>query len=362
MKTILSSESVTEGHPDKLCDQVSDAILDAALVVDPTSRVAIETLVKSDVMVLAGELTTTADLDFEEIAREVVKRIGYSTNYKILTYITKQSPDINQGVDQEEGDIGAGDQGMMFGYATNETPEKMPLPIMLSHKLTRLLSEVRKAGAIPYLKPDGKAQVSVEYEDGKPTRVTAVVVSTQHKEGIDLETLRRDVKEHVIKPVLSSWLDDSTVFHINPTGNFVLGGSDADAGLTGRKIIVDTYGGIGRHGGGAFSGKDPTKVDRSGAYLARYIAKNIVAHDFADRCELQIAYAIGVADPVSLAVECFGTEKKPVEEILQWVKDNFPLTPKAIINELDLLSPIYGGTSAYGHFGREFPWEEIKQL
>ena len=361
MKKILSSESVTEGHPDKVCDQISDAILDEALRKDPQSRVAIECLFKSDILVIAGELTTSAEIDFDLIARDTIKRIGYETDVKILKYVTKQSQDINQGVDQEEGDIGAGDQGMMFGYASNETPELMPLPITLAHKLTRRLSEVRKSGEINYLGPDGKAQVSIVYEDDKPTSVSTVVLSTQHDEGVDLETLRVDVLDKVVKPVLGDLISSETVFHINPTGNFVVGGADADAGLTGRKIIVDTYGGIGRHGGGAFSGKDPTKVDRSGAYLARYIAKNIVAKGFADRCELQIAYAIGVAKPVSLAVDCFGTNNIDQLQIEQWVKDNFPLTPREIIRDLDLLSPIYCGTAAYGHFGRDFPWEKIRQ-
>lgn len=361
MKKILSSESVTEGHPDKVCDQISDAILDACLEQDAKSRVAIECLIKSDILVIAGELTTTAKIEYEQIARGVLTRIGYDPKHKILIYVTEQSPDINQGVDQKEGDIGAGDQGMMFGYASNETVELMPLPIILSHKLTRRLAEVRKSGEIDYLGPDGKAQVSVEYVDDVPKSVSTVVLSTQHDEGVDLEKLRLDIREKVIDPVIADWASADTKYHINPTGNFVIGGSDADAGLTGRKIIVDTYGGIGRHGGGAFSGKDPTKVDRSGAYLARYVAKNIVAKGFADRCELQIAYAIGVADPVSMSVDCFGTENISCEQILTWVRDNFSLTPKGIIEELDLLRPIYGATSAYGHFGRDFAWEKIKQ-
>ena len=361
---ILSSESVTEGHPDKVCDQISDAILDAALAQDPKSRVAIETVTKTGFILLTGELTTKADIDFQEVARKTLKEIGYTSSETgldadtcaIITSISKQSPDINQGVDREE-DTGAGDQGMMFGYASNETEELMPLPIALAHKLVKQLSKVRKDGTLSYLRPDGKAQVSVDYTEDKPT-VNTVVVSAHHAPDISQEQLKQDIMKQVIEPVCGDKLTPSTIFHINPTGKFEIGGPVADAGLTGRKIIVDTYGGIGRHGGGAFSGKDPTKVDRSGAYLARYIAKNIVAANLAKKCEVQIAYAIGVAEPVSLAVDCFGTNTVSEEKIISLVKTNFPLTPKKIIEHLNLLLPIYRNTAAYGHFGRDFPWEK----
>jgi S-adenosylmethionine synthetase len=363
---LFTSESVTEGHPDKIADQISDAILDACLEQDPYSRVAAETLTATGLVVIAGEITTKAYVDFQTLVRGVVQSIGYdnalygfdSNTCAVISSINRQSGDIAQGVDTG----GAGDQGMMFGYATNETPELMPAAISLAHKLTRRLSEVRKNGKLSYLRPDGKSQVTVEYDEaGKPVRIDAVVISTQHAEQVGNEELRSDILKHVIQAVLpAEWLDENTKYHINPTGRFVIGGPMGDTGLTGRKIIVDTYGGAGRHGGGAFSGKDPTKVDRSAAYVARYIAKNIVAAKLADRCEVQLAYAIGVAEPVSVLVETFGTGKVSAKTLTELVRKNFSLTPKGIIDSLNLRRPIYRKTAAYGHFGRneaEFTWE-----
>jgi S-adenosylmethionine synthetase len=363
---LFTSESVTEGHPDKIADQISDAILDACLEQDPYSRVAAETLTATGLVVIAGEITTKAYVDFQTLVRGVVASIGYdnalygfdSNTCAVISSINRQSGDIAQGVDTG----GAGDQGMMFGYATNETPELMPAAISLAHKLTRKLSEVRKSGKLSYLRPDGKSQVTVEYDEaGKPVRIDAVVISTQHAEQVGNEELRSDILKHVIQAVLpAEWLDENTKYHINPTGRFVIGGPMGDTGLTGRKIIVDTYGGAGRHGGGAFSGKDPTKVDRSAAYVARYIAKNIVAAKLADRCEVQLAYAIGVAEPVSVLVETFGTGKVSAKTLTELVRKNFSLTPKGIIDSLNLRRPIYRKTAAYGHFGRtepDFTWE-----
>ncbi|MGA2047859.1 MAG: methionine adenosyltransferase [Terracidiphilus sp.] len=363
---LFTSESVTEGHPDKIADQVSDAILDACLEQDPYSRVAAETLTATGLVVIAGEITTKAYVDFQSLVRGVVASIGYdnalygfdSNTCAVISTINKQSGDIAQGVDTG----GAGDQGMMFGYASNETPELMPAPISLAHKLTRQLTHVRKTGKLPYLRPDGKSQVTVEYdENGKPSRIDAVVISSQHSESVSNEDLHADILKYVIQAVLpAEWLDEHTKYHINPTGRFVIGGPMGDTGLTGRKIIVDTYGGAGRHGGGAFSGKDPTKVDRSGAYMARYIAKNIVAAGLADRAEVQLAYAIGVAEPVSIRVETFGTGKVGDAKLTELVRKNFSLTPKGIIDSLNLRRPIYRQTAAYGHFGRtekEFTWE-----
>jgi S-adenosylmethionine synthetase len=363
---LFTSESVTEGHPDKIADQVSDAILDACLEQDPYSRVAAETLTATGLVVIAGEITTKAYVDFQSLVRGVVQSIGYdnatygfdSNTCAVISTINKQSGDIAQGVDTG----GAGDQGMMFGYASNETPELMPAAISLAHKLTRRLTEVRKSGKLAYLRPDGKSQVTVEYDENrKPVRVDAVVISSQHSETVTNEELHADILKHVIQAVIpAELLDENTKYHINPTGRFVIGGPMGDTGLTGRKIIVDTYGGAGRHGGGAFSGKDPTKVDRSAAYMARYIAKNIVAAGLAERCEVQLAYAIGVAEPVSVLVETFGTGKLSASEITALVRKNFSLTPKGIIDHLKLRRPIYRQTAAYGHFGRteaEFSWE-----
>jgi S-adenosylmethionine synthetase len=363
---LFTSESVTEGHPDKIADQVSDAILDACLEQDPYSRVAAETLTATGLVVIAGEITTKAYVDFQTLVRGVVQSIGYdnatygfdSNTCAVISSINRQSGDIAQGVDTG----GAGDQGMMFGYASNETPELMPAPISLAHKLTRRLTEVRKSGKMPYLRPDGKSQVTVEYdENGKPSRIDAVVISTQHAETVTNEELKADILKHVIQAVLpAKWLDENTKYHINPTGRFVIGGPMGDTGLTGRKIIVDTYGGAGRHGGGAFSGKDPTKVDRSAAYMARYIAKNIVAAGLAEKAEVELAYAIGVPEPVSVLVETFGTGKISEGKLTELVRKNFALTPKGIIESLNLRRPIYRQTAAYGHFGRtepEFTWE-----
>ncbi len=363
---LFTSESVTEGHPDKIADQVSDAILDACLDQDPYSRVAAETLTATGLVVIAGEITTKAYVDFQSLVRGVVASIGYdnalygfdSNTCAVISSINKQSGDIAQGVDTG----GAGDQGMMFGYASNETPELMPAPISLAHKLCRQLSHVRKSGKLPYLRPDGKSQVTVEYgEDGKPSRIDAVVISSQHSEAITNEELHADILKYVIQAVLpAAWLDEHTKYHINPTGRFVIGGPMGDTGLTGRKIIVDTYGGMGRHGGGAFSGKDPTKVDRSAAYMARHIAKNVVAAGLAEKAEVQLAYAIGVAEPVSVLVETFATGKLSEAKLTELIRKNFALTPKGIIEYLNLRRPIYQKTAAYGHFGRsepEFTWE-----
>ncbi len=354
---LFTSESVTEGHPDKIADQISDAVLDAILAADPAGRVACETLVTTGLCVVAGEITTKHWVDLPRLVRTTIDRIGYnnatygfdSHTCAVMSTIDKQSGDIAQGVDTG----GAGDQGMMFGYATDETPELMPLPIVLSHALTRRLSELRKDGTLPWLRPDGKAQVSVRYEDGRPAAVETVVVSTQHSEEVDNDTIHREIRERVIAPVIAQYLpSDGITYHINPTGRFVVGGPMGDAGLTGRKIIVDTYGGMGRHGGGAFSGKDPSKVDRSAAYAARWVAKTVVAAGLARRCEVQVAYAIGVAHPVSVMVDTFGTGRVPDAAIEQAVKDVFDLTPKGITAALSLRTPIYSPTAAYGHFGR----------
>jgi S-adenosylmethionine synthetase len=363
---LFTSESVTEGHPDKIADQVSDAILDACLTDDPSSRVACETLTATGLVVIAGEITTKAYVDFQNLVRGTIASIGYnnalygfdSNTCAVISSINKQSGDIAMGVDTG----GAGDQGMMFGFACNETPELMPAPISFAHKLCMRLSEVRKHGKLPYLRPDGKSQVTVEYDEHhKPVRVDAVVISTQHSETVGNDELRSDILKHVIQATIPAHLlDEDTKYHINPTGRFVIGGPMGDTGLTGRKIIVDTYGGMGRHGGGAFSGKDPTKVDRSAAYMARHIAKNIVAAGLADRCEVQLAYAIGVADPVSVLVDTFGTSKVDPTMISDLVRAHFKLTPKGIIESLNLRRPIYCKTAAYGHFGRndpDFTWE-----
>jgi S-adenosylmethionine synthetase len=364
-KRLFTSESVTEGHPDKMADQISDGVLDAILSKDPYGRVACETLLTTGLVVVAGEITTEAWVDIPKIVRETIRDIGYTRakygfdcdTCGVITAIDTQSPDIAMGVDTG----GAGDQGMMFGYACNETAELMPLPIMLAHKLTRRLSDVRKEGLMDYLRPDGKSQVTVEYENHKPVRVNAVVVSSQHSESVANEQLHEEVIQHVVKAVVpEAMLDANTQFFINPTGRFVVGGPQGDTGVTGRKIIVDTYGGAGAHGGGAFSGKDPTKVDRSASYMARYVAKNIVASGLADRCEVQLAYAIGVAEPVSVLVDTRGTGRIDEEKISQLVRDHFKLTPAGIIETLNLRRPIFKKTAAYGHFGRtepEFTWE-----
>lgn len=381
-RRLFTSESVTEGHPDKICDQISDAVLDAFLQNDPNARVACEVSVATGLVLVIGEITSRSEyVDIQAIARQTIKDIGYTRakygfDYQtcaVLVSLNEQSPDIAQGVNQaleaREGQmsddeieaIGAGDQGLMFGFAVNETPELMPLPISISHQLARRLTEVRKNGTLPYLRPDGKTQVTVEYDGDKPVRIDTIVVSTQHSEDITLEQIQRDIKEHVIGPIVKpELLDEHTKYFINPTGRFVIGGPQGDAGLTGRKIIVDTYGGYARHGGGAFSGKDPTKVDRSGAYAARYVAKNIVAAGLADKCEVQLAYAIGVARPVSIAVDTFGTSKVSEDKLVELIRKHFDLRPAGIIKAFELRRPIYRQTAAYGHFGRndiDLPWE-----
>ena len=379
-KKLFTSESVTEGHPDKICDQISDAVLDAILEQDPNGRVACETAVTTGMVLVMGEISTNCYVDIPKIARDTIREIGYTRakygfdadTCAVLTSIHEQSPDIALGVDkaleaktggsEDETETGAGDQGMMFGYACRETTELMPMPIALAHKLTRRLADVRKQGKLDYLRPDGKAQVTVEYEEDVPVRVDTVVVSTQHSPKVDHDTIEKDIIEWVIKPVLpAELLDENTKYLVNPTGRFAVGGPQGDSGLTGRKIIVDTYGGYARHGGGAFSGKDPTKVDRSASYAARYLAKNIVAADIADQCEIELAYAIGVAKPVSVTVNTFGTHRIPEEQIVELINKNFDLRPSSIIKSLDLRRPIYRQIAAYGHFGRpdlDLPWEK----
>ena len=376
---LFTSESVSEGHPDKMCDQISDAILDAHLAEDSESRVACEALTKTGMIIVAGEITSRARVSYGEIAREVVREIGYTDSAMgfdantcaILTAVERQSPDISQGVTEGEGlhkEQGAGDQGMMFGYACNETPELMPFPIQMAHSLVKYLAKIRKGGEAYFLRPDSKSQVTVEYRGGRPVRVQSVVISTQHSADAEYEKLRETIIDGVIRAVIpQEYLDKSTVYHVNPTGRFVVGGPQGDTGLTGRKIIVDTYGGMGRHGGGAFSGKDPSKVDRSAAYMARYIAKNIVAAELAQRCEVQLAYVIGVAQPVSVAVDTFDTGLVPEKKLARIVQELFDLRPKSIIQTLDLKRPIYRATAAYGHFGRtpgdgHFTWEKTDRV
>jgi S-adenosylmethionine synthetase len=376
---LFTSESVSEGHPDKLCDQISDAVLDAHLAHDPDSRVACESLAKTGMIVIAGEITSKAKVSYTDVAREVVRDIGYTDSAMgfdgntcaILTAVEQQSPDISQGVTEGEGlhkEQGAGDQGMMFGYACDETPEFMPLPIQMAHSLVKYLAKVRKGGEAYFLRPDSKSQVTVEYKDGKPVKVKSVVISSQHSPEVEYSKLRETIIDGVIKAVIpAEYLSKDTVFHVNPTGRFVVGGPQGDCGLTGRKIIVDTYGGMGRHGGGAFSGKDPSKVDRSAAYMARYVAKNLVAAELAERCEVQLAYCIGVAQPVSVLVETFGTGKISESTIARIVQEIFNLTPKGIIQTLELKRPIYRSTASYGHFGRtpedgHFTWEKTDRV
>ena len=376
MRKLFTSESVTEGHPDKLCDYISDSVLDEYLKIDPKARVACEVVAGKGQILVTGEISSKENVDIEKVVRNTIKEIGYDNenldidydSCEVLLNLSKQSPDIALGVDksleEKEGQIvseGAGDQGLMFGFACNETENFMPMPIYLAHKLSKRLSDVRKEGIIDYLRPDGKVQVTVEYEDNKPVRVDTVVVSAQHNEDVDLEVLRKDIKEKVVFNVVpNELLDENTKYFINPTGRFVIGGPLGDSGLTGRKIIVDTYGGYSRHGGGAFSGKDPTKVDRAASYMARFIAKNIVANGYADKCEVQISYAIGVAKPVAVYLETFGTSKIPEEEVLKKIEEKFNLTPRGIIDYLDLQRPIYRQTTNYGHFGKEnLPWERI---
>lgn len=367
---LFTSESVTEGHPDKVCDQISDAILDEFLKQDPESRVAVETLTTTGIVVVAGEVTSRAKFDVQDIVRKTLREIGYddpqygfdADSCSVLVSLHSQSSDISQGVSSSENkEQGAGDQGLMFGYATNETEEMMPMPIMIAHKLTKRLAEVRKSKLLPWVRPDGKSQVTVEYEDGKPKRLETIVIATQHSPEINNDQIKKEIIEKVIKPVCGKYWHDKIKIHVNPTGRFVIGGPPGDAGLTGRKIIVDTYGGMGRHGGGAFSGKDPSKVDRSACYMCRYIAKNIVAAGLAERCEVQVAYAIGVAEPVSLMVSTFDTGKIPEEQIENLVRKHFDMRPAAIISQLQLKRPIYRKTATYGHFGRnepEFSWEK----